>query len=65
MRFATTWCSQCGIDLGPGDSGVSSCSGHPGVVSVPAARFGDEEYPDPEESAVDRAYNDWVERRAG
>lgn len=27
-RFAETWCSQCGADLGPGDSGVSDCRDH-------------------------------------
>jgi len=27
-RFANTYCSQCGEDLGPGDSGVSHCSDH-------------------------------------
>lgn len=27
-RFAHTYCSQCGADLGPGDAGVSSCSDH-------------------------------------
>ena len=27
-RFAATHCSQCGTDLGPGNSGVSSCSDH-------------------------------------
>lgn len=27
-RFASTSCSQCGQDLGPGNSGVSSCADH-------------------------------------
>lgn len=27
-RFAMTWCSQCGKELGPGDSGVSHCEHH-------------------------------------
>ena len=27
-RFARTYCSQCGDELGPGDAGVSSCSDH-------------------------------------
>ena len=27
-RFLATYCSQCGTDLGPGDSGVSSCAAH-------------------------------------
>lgn len=27
-RFPETYCSQCGCELGPGDSGVSSCSEH-------------------------------------
>lgn len=27
-RFQETWCSQCGEDLGPGDSGVSHCHQH-------------------------------------
>ncbi|WP_418122285.1 hypothetical protein [Variovorax sp. 160MFSha2.1] len=27
-RFAMTYCSQCGSELGPGDSGVSHCSDH-------------------------------------
>lgn len=27
-RFPKTFCSQCGSDLGPGDSGVSSCREH-------------------------------------
>ncbi len=28
-RFPHTYCSQCGLDLGPGDAGVSSCADHP------------------------------------
>ena len=28
LRFAQTYCSQCGCDLGPGESGMSSCKGH-------------------------------------
>ena len=31
-RFAKTHCSQCGLDLGPGDHGLSHCSDHRGVV---------------------------------
>ena len=27
-RFAHTYCSQCGCELGPGDAGVSHCSDH-------------------------------------
>lgn len=27
-RFPTTYCSQCGCELGPGDAGVSHCSDH-------------------------------------
>lgn len=27
-RFPNTYCSQCGLDLGPGDAGVSSCADH-------------------------------------
>lgn len=27
-RFPTTYCSECGTDLGPGDAGVSSCCDH-------------------------------------
>lgn len=27
-RFAQTYCSQCGAELGPGDAGVSSCADH-------------------------------------
>lgn len=27
-RFARTFCSQCGKDLGPGDAGVSRCADH-------------------------------------
>jgi len=27
-RFADTFCSQCGMSLGPGDAGVSHCSDH-------------------------------------
>lgn len=27
-RFANTSCSQCGADLGPGNSGVSNCAHH-------------------------------------
>ena len=27
-RFAATFCSQCGKELGPGDSGVSHCTDH-------------------------------------
>ena len=27
-RFASTHCSQCGKDLGPGDAGVSHCEHH-------------------------------------
>ena len=27
-RFQETYCSQCGAELGPGDSGVSRCLDH-------------------------------------
>ncbi len=27
-RFAMTYCSQCGSEQGPGDSGVSHCEDH-------------------------------------
>lgn len=27
-RFARTFCSQCGANLGPGDAGVSRCADH-------------------------------------
>jgi hypothetical protein len=27
-RFTETFCSQCGVLLGPGDSGVSDCASH-------------------------------------
>jgi hypothetical protein len=27
-RYVETWCSECGDDLGPGDSGVSHCDEH-------------------------------------
>ena len=27
-RFPKTFCSQCGSDFGPGDSGFSDCSSH-------------------------------------
>jgi hypothetical protein len=27
-RFAQTYCSQCGAEQGPGNSGVSHCSDH-------------------------------------
>ncbi|WP_347467563.1 hypothetical protein [Burkholderia stagnalis] len=30
-RFPMTYCSQCGCELGPGDSGVSSCADHTGA----------------------------------
>ena len=29
-RFANTYCSQCGAELGPGEAGVSSCTDHAG-----------------------------------
>lgn len=29
-RFDNVYCSQCGGDLGPGDSGFSRCSSHSG-----------------------------------
>lgn len=28
VRFADTWCSQCGTKFGPGDCGFSSCADH-------------------------------------
>lgn len=34
-RYAETWCSQCGADLGPGDSGTSHCRDHRGGKRVP------------------------------
>ncbi|WP_175920357.1 hypothetical protein [Burkholderia pyrrocinia] len=27
-RFAATFCSSCGVDLGPGNAGVSNCADH-------------------------------------
>ena len=35
-RFASTSCSQCGTDLGPGNSGVSSCADHTLPFALPA-----------------------------
>lgn len=28
MKFPQTWCSQCGTEQGPGDSGFSHCRDH-------------------------------------
>ncbi|WP_293033981.1 hypothetical protein [Paraburkholderia sp.] len=33
-RFASTSCSSCGTDLGPGNAGVSSCADHAPVKCV-------------------------------
>jgi hypothetical protein len=27
-KYQKTWCSQCGLELGPGDHGVSHCQDH-------------------------------------
>ena len=34
MKFAETFCSQCGQAFGPGDSGFSHCSDHIGIISL-------------------------------
>lgn len=28
FKFAHTYCSQCGADIGPGNAGVSDCRDH-------------------------------------
>ncbi len=33
-RFKETFCSQCGMDLGPGDSGLSHCSDHKSIAEI-------------------------------
>jgi len=39
-RFAMTYCSQCGKELGPANAGVSHCADHPAPVPRDlAARF--------------------------
>lgn len=38
-RFAATHCSQCGTDLGPGNSGVSSCSDHGPAADVAVSYY--------------------------
>lgn len=37
-RFAQTYCSQCGGEFGPGDSGFSHCSDHAG--EEPSDKYG-------------------------
>lgn len=32
-RFSNVYCSQCGSDFGPGDSGFSDCESHAGVYA--------------------------------
>ena len=34
-RFQMTYCSQCGSEQGPGDSGVSHCSDHLSKIVKP------------------------------
>lgn len=34
VKFAETFCSQCGGSFGPGDSGFSHCVDHPPYVSA-------------------------------
>ena len=33
-RFDKTYCSQCGGEFGPGDSGYSHCDQHKGAASA-------------------------------
>lgn len=33
-RFAHTYCSQCGAEFGPGDSGYSHCEDHQHLVEI-------------------------------
>lgn len=33
-KFAQTYCSQCGCELGPGDAGVSHCEDHLRALSA-------------------------------
>ncbi len=33
MKFQETFCSQCGQEFGPGDSGYSSCESHSSVYT--------------------------------
>lgn len=35
-RFERTYCSQCGGEFGPGDSGFSHCDQHTEMVACPA-----------------------------
>jgi hypothetical protein len=39
-RFANTYCSQCGMDLGPGDSGKSHCADH--TTTAPQSYYPEE-----------------------
>lgn len=36
-RFKETSCSQCGLGLGPGDSGVSHCENHVSPTEIAAS----------------------------
>lgn len=38
-RFPMTYCSQCGKELGPGDSGVSNCYAHNPELKAPLGPF--------------------------
>ena len=46
-RFAQTFCSQCGADQGPGDSGVSHCSDHLSKIVKPYGRTERLQWPAP------------------
>ena len=33
-KFKNVWCSSCGEDFGPGDSGFSHCESHKGMRPI-------------------------------
>lgn len=61
-RFAETFCSQCGNNLGPGDSGVSHCDQHEPKSKVHGdvceALYQALEYFEDREDVVDGSYGE-------
>jgi hypothetical protein len=58
MRFAQTYCSQCGEEQGPGDNGVSHCRDHLNAHVHPVFQSILASFTEPQRVHADLAYNE-------
>ena len=58
MKFPQTYCSQCGTEQGPGDSGVSHCKDHRNSHVHPVFQSILASFTEPQRVQADLAYNE-------